>query len=66
MVHNSNLLFHGCIPVSEDGNLKEILIGDKLYSGENFYKEAENMVREGYFDNDLDCKLKGMDLMWYL
>ncbi|MBC8059401.1 MAG: fructose-1,6-bisphosphatase [Clostridiaceae bacterium] len=66
LVYNSNLLFHGCIPISEDGKLKEILIGNELYSGENFYKKAESMVREGYFDNDMECKIKGMDLMWYL
>jgi len=65
-VYNSNLLFHGSVPITEEGKLKEVLIDNEIFSGKNFYEKAESMAREGYFDNDKKCKVKGMDMMWYL
>jgi fructose-1,6-bisphosphatase-3 len=67
--YNSNLLYHGCIPVNEDGSFKEVQIGSsgKKYSGKAYFDRLDILVREGYFhSNDPDAKLYGMDLTWYL
>ena len=32
-IYNGNLLFHGCIPLNEDGSLKEMQIYGKTYKG---------------------------------
>jgi len=66
---NSNLLYHGCIPVNEDGTFKKVQIGSsgKSYSGKAFFDRLEILVREGYFHkNNPDAKQYGMDITWYL
>lgn len=67
--HNSNLLYHGCIPLSEDGSFKKVRIGDsgKEYTGKAFLDRLEILVREGYFyKNNPKAKSYGMDIIWYL
>ncbi|MEL7647079.1 MAG: fructose-1,6-bisphosphatase [Sedimentibacter sp.] len=66
---NSNLLYHGCIPVNEDGSFKKVKIGSsgREYSGKEYFDRLEILVREGYFHvNDPEAKLYGMDITWYL
>jgi fructose-1,6-bisphosphatase-3 len=66
---NSNLLYHGCIPVNEDGTFKKVKIGSsgKEYSGKEYFDRLEILIREGYFHkNDPEGKLYGMDMTWYL
>lgn len=66
---NSNLLYHGCIPLNEDGSFKKVCIGSsgKEYSGKDLLDRLDILVREGYFyKNNLDAKLYGMDIIWYL
>jgi len=67
--HNSNLLYHGCIPLSDDGNFKKVRIGasGKEYTGKAYLDRLEILVREGYFyKNNPKAKLYGMDIIWYL
>lgn len=66
---NSNLLYHGCIPLNEDLSFKKVKVGlsGKEYSGKKLLDKLEMLVREGYFyKNDPEAKLYGMDLIWYL
>lgn len=66
---NSNLLYHGCVPVNEDGIFKKVKIGSsgKEYSGKAYFDRLEILVREGYFHkNNPEGKLYGMDITWYL
>lgn len=67
--YNSNLLYHGCIPLNNDGSFKKVRMGasGKVYSGKAFLDRLEILVREGYFYKDNpDAKLYGMDIIWYL
>lgn len=67
--YNSNLLYHGCIPLNEDGSLKKVSIGAsrKKYSGKAYLDRLEVLVREGYlYKNNPEAKLYGMDITWYL
>ena len=67
--YNSNLLYHGCIPLNEDMSFKEVTIGSsgKSYSGKAYLDRLDAVVRGGYFiDSDDEAKLYGMDLTWYL
>ncbi|KAF5043841.1 fructose-1,6-bisphosphatase [Sedimentibacter saalensis] len=66
---NSNLLYHGCIPVNDDGSFKKVKIGSsgKYYSGKSYFDRLEILVREGYFHiNNPEARLYGMDITWYL
>lgn len=67
--YNSNLLYHGCIPLDEDGMFKEVKIDDSAmyYSGKAYLDKLEGIVRNGYFyDEEKENKLYGLDLTWYL
>lgn len=65
--YNSNLLFHGCIPLNEDGSFKYMNIHGKEYGGRALLEKFEVLAREGYFNKDKTPeKIYGMDIMWYL
>lgn len=67
LIYNSNLLFHGCIPLKEDGSLKEVKIGSIKYSGKALLDRIDRTARDSYFfKNDTQLKKYGMDLMWFL
>ncbi|ADZ84696.1 fructose-1,6-bisphosphatase [Cellulosilyticum lentocellum] len=66
-VYNNNLLYHGCILLTEEGTFKQIQLDGKYYSGKAYLERLEAIVREGYFNVlDKEAKQKGMDIMWYL
>lgn len=65
--YNSNLLYHGCIPLDDDGGFSRINCNGKEYSGKTFLDRMEMLAREGYFyKEDPKAKLYGLDIMWYL
>jgi len=66
-IFNSNLLFHGCIPMNEDGTLKEVTFREKKYSGKAYFDAVERAAREGYFNRPhTQSKRECMDILWYL
>ena len=65
-VHNSNLLYHGCVPMDENGNFNRVNIYGKTYSGKALYDVLDNYARKGYYSTDKDEKLKGQDIIWYI
>lgn len=67
LIYNSNLLFHGCIPLNEDGSFKEVKIGNIKYSGKALLDRVDRAARDSYFfKNNTQVKKYGMDLMWFL
>ncbi|AYD39915.1 fructose-1,6-bisphosphatase [Clostridium fermenticellae] len=67
LVCNSNLLYHGCIPLNKDGSFKEVKIGNIKYSGRSLLDRFDRVARDSYFfKNDERVKRYGMDMMWYL
>ncbi len=66
-VHNGNLLFHGCIPMTKDGSLQTFTIGGKLRSGKEFLDYAEQTARKAYYDKRGTPEREfGMDFLWWL
>jgi len=66
-IYNSNLLYHGCIPMDENRNFKVLNIDGKNYSGRRLLDKLERVAREGYFNTtNLVAKQNGMDVMWFL
>ncbi len=43
---NGNLLYHGCIPLDEEGNFEGIQLGDKVYKGKEYLDYADAAVRK--------------------
>lgn len=65
-VFNSNLLFHGCIPLKEDGTFECLEIDGKNYYGKDFMSKVEQLIRSGYMNDDIEEKNRGLDIMWYM
>ncbi len=65
-VYNKNLLYHGCVPLTEDGELKPVTLYGKIYKGQQLYEAVESYVRKGFFALNPSEKLKGKDVMWYI
>jgi len=68
LVHNGNLLFHGCIPMNEDGTFKAVQVDQQgLVSGKELMERFGRLARQGYFaTDDPERKQEGMDTMWRL
>ena len=65
-VYNSNLLYHGCVPLNEDGSFREVEVFGKKYSGKALYDILEVYARKGYYAVDKEEKSKGQDILWYI
>lgn len=65
-VYNGNLLFHGCIPLNEDGSLKEVQIYGKIYKGKALYDALEGYVRRAFYAVDKEEQSRGRDILWYI
>ena len=65
-VYNDNLLYHGCVPLNEDGSLKEVEVFGKMYRGRELYDVLDSYVRKGFFALDKKERQDGKDIMWYI
>lgn len=65
-VFNNNLLYHGCVPLTEDGDLKSVRIYGRSYKGRELYEVLESYVRKGFYALDRKEKERGKDMMWYI
>ena len=64
---NGNLLVHGCIPLTDDGDFMSMKIDNKEYKGRKLMDKMESYIRKGYFfDKNHPEKEYGKDMMWYL
>lgn len=64
---NSNLLFHGSIPLNENGAFKKIIIDGKEYSGKALFNKYEMILREGHLEKgNEENKIRALDNTWYL
>ena len=67
LVHNGNLLFHGCIPMNEDGTFKAVQVDQGLVTGKEVMERFGRLARQGFFATDDPArKQEGMDTMWRL
>lgn len=60
--YNNNLLFHGCIPLNEDGTFMRIYINNTYYYGKNYLDFVDKTIRQAYLGL-YDQKV--IDLMYY-
>ena len=65
-VHNSNLLYHGCVPMDEEGNFLKVNVFGKEYSGRKLYDILEHYARKGYYSKNKEDAQKGKDIIWYI
>ncbi len=65
-VYNDNLLYHGCVPMNEDGEFTSVNIYGNYYSGKALFDVLESYVRKAFFASDPIEKEKGADMIWYI
>lgn len=63
---NGNLLFHGCIPLDEKGQLQSIDITGEHYSGKAMLDKLDETANKAYFMQPCEEKDCAADYMWYL
>lgn len=66
-VINGNLLFHGCIPMTGEGELMRFSIGCEGLSGKAFLDYADLTARRAYYSEPGGAEREfGMDFLWWL
>ena len=62
LVRNGNLLFHGCVPLEEDGSLTEVVGEGVAYRGRTYLDFCDRVARRAWHRGDQ----RALDWMWYL
>lgn len=65
-IYNDNLLFHGCVPLNEDGSFMELEFDGIKYYGKKLFDYIENKIIDAYSNNRNSDKKESVDFMWYL
>lgn len=66
-VINGNLLFHGCMPVDENGNFENVEINGVSLKGRQLFDYLDDQVRKAYYSPDKSEETgRSGDLMWFL
>lgn len=66
-ISNGNLLFHGCMPMNEEGEFEDVEINGKKFKGKQLFDYLDDQVRKAYFSpNKSEGTGYSGDLMWYL
>ena len=60
--YNNNLLYHGCIPLNDDGSFMRIHLNNTYYSGKNYLDFVDKTIRQAYLGL---YEQKNIDLMYY-
>lgn len=64
---NDNLLFHGCIPMTPEGEFVTVPFGGKPHSGKAYLDYIDSQVRAAYFAPvGSQERSDALDFMWYL
>src|SRR5574344_116330 len=67
LVRNSNLLYHGSLPMNENGSFRALSILGKEYSGRALFDKIDQVVRSAYFEEaNRSLKQYARDFVWYL
>ena len=61
---NGNLLYHGCVPLRDDGSFDEVEHFGKKYSGKAYFDMADSRARRAFFSRHKNQD--ELDFMWYL
>ena len=66
-VENGILMFHGVIPLNEDGSFRTVSFGGRGYKGKALMDYVDSMCRIAYFGEEGSLQKRiGQDILWYL
>ena len=61
-VYNGNLLYHGCVPLDEDGRLSSFSFFGESFAGKAYFDMAEQVARQAFITGDRVA----LDFMYFL
>ena len=64
-IFNSNLLFHGCIPMTEEGEFKEVKFLGKKVKGKEYLDLVNETINKAWLTK-LEKDKNLIDIMWFL
>ena len=66
-IYNGNLLFHGCVPMDENGDMLTFRLDGTERSGKSFLDYADTAARQAYYYTPGSAERElGMDFLWFL
>lgn len=65
-VHNGNLMYHGCIPLTASGGFETVTLGGRALQGRALLDAFDEQVRRAYYAQDPEEKALAQDMVWYL
>ncbi len=67
LTYNSNLLYHGCIPMTASGGFESLEIDGSSYNGKELCDQLDRVARRAYFRRDQHGEDNNhLDYLWYL
>jgi fructose-1,6-bisphosphatase-3 len=64
---NANLMFHGCIPMTAEGEFKKVKIEGSFYAGKALLDKFDEIIRQCYYDKQNNgADSVGLDYIYYL
>jgi len=67
LTYNSNLLYHGCIPLDDNGEFKEVVLHNKKFKGKALCDKYDRISRRAYINREHpELMSKDRDYMWSL
>lgn len=65
--YNGNLIYHGCIPLNEDGSFKALTIANEPYSGRALFDKFDQYARQAFSQPEGSKEKEvALDYVWYL
>jgi len=66
-VYNGNLLFHGCVPIDENGDFQYVELNEQKLKGKELFDYLDKEVRKAYYTPYKSEETGRLgDIMWYL
>lgn len=66
-VSNINLLYHGCVPMTPEGDFAALTVDGKSYKGRSLMDYSDKLCRQGaYGTAGSEEQKNGLDFMWFL
>lgn len=62
---NQNVLFHGCIPMLENGEFEQVEILGKNFKGKELMDHIENVAHKAFYGDSKGINQEAIDYMWY-
>lgn len=65
-IYNGNLLFHGCVPFTEDGEFLTVTIGGEQVKGKALFDTLEKWARKARYSKSKKEMEYGKDVLYYM